>query len=341
MEKIKAFGEKGDRYPVSSPFIIMGYHKDAYPKGNEKMEPTYYIEGRSIGQDFDPREPWRMYHGDKIPGFPVHPHRGFETVTIVEDGVIDHTDSLGGNGRYAKGDVQWLTAGEGVQHCEMFPLVNDEKENPFEIFQIWLNLPKKSKMVSPHYKMIWKEDIPEVNETDSNRNTTNVRIVHGEYKDIVMNKSTPDSWAADLENDVRILLLTLEPNAEFMLETKSKTASRMLVYYKGSDLNVEGIHLDKEDMYVELMEGETVRIKNGEETSKILVLEGNPIDEPMAAYGPFVMNTEEEIIQAYNDYRRTEFGGWKWKDRGPVHEKNKGRYAQFSNGEIDYPKEVK
>ncbi len=124
------------------------------------MGPAESLAGRNIGQDFNPNEKWRMYHGEKVPGFPAHPHRGFETVTVVTKGVVDHSDSLGAAGRFGFGDVQWMTAGKGVQHCEMFPLLHKDKENPLELFQIWLNLPKASKMVAPHFAMLWSDAIP-------------------------------------------------------------------------------------------------------------------------------------------------------------------------------------
>jgi redox-sensitive bicupin YhaK (pirin superfamily) len=137
-------------------FIIIDY----FPKGNGEMGPAASLEGRNIGQDFTIKDGWRMYHGDKIPGFPAHPHRGFETVTVVLQGFVDHSDSHGQAGRYGNGDVQWMTAGSGLQHSEMFPLLYDDKENTGELFQIWINLPKAKKMVEPHFKMLWAEDIP-------------------------------------------------------------------------------------------------------------------------------------------------------------------------------------
>ena len=123
------------------------------------MGPIDNLSGRSLGSDFTVKDGYRMYHGKTVPGFPAHPHRGFETVTIVRKGLVDHSDSMGASGRFGNGDVQWMTAGKGIQHSEMFPLLNKDS-NPLELFQIWLNLTKKSKFVQPHYKMFWKEKIP-------------------------------------------------------------------------------------------------------------------------------------------------------------------------------------
>jgi len=137
---------------VLSPFLFCVYHNDAYPAGNENME----APRRGNGADFNPSAPYRMYHGDKIPGFPQHPHRGFETVTVTlsGSGLVDHSDSLGNAGRYGNGDLQWMTAGRGIVHGEMFPLVNLDKPNPLRLMQIWLNLPKKNKMVDPTFVMV-------------------------------------------------------------------------------------------------------------------------------------------------------------------------------------------
>jgi len=124
------------------PFLFCVYHKDFYPPGDEEMGVR---DERGDGSHFHPSVPYRFYHGHRIPGFPRHPHRGFETITATIDGIIDHADSVGNAGRYGGGDLQWMTAGSGIQHAEMFPLVNDDKANPSRFFQIWLNLPSWKK----------------------------------------------------------------------------------------------------------------------------------------------------------------------------------------------------
>jgi len=157
IRKIQALGFP---WTTRDPFLFCVYHADAYPESDGAFGPVSSLAGRKLGNDFDIKDGWRMYHGRTIPGFPVHPHRGFETVTVVRKGIVDHSDSLGGAGRYGHGDVQWMTAGKGIQHAEMFPLVNQSSPNPLELFQIWLNLPRKSKFVEPHYTMLWREQIP-------------------------------------------------------------------------------------------------------------------------------------------------------------------------------------
>lgn len=158
--KIHTLGK--DPWPTIDPFLFCAYHLDDFPAalpGTLGPAPRE-LRGRQIGSDFSRRDGWSMYHGDQVPGFPAHPHRGFETVTIVPKGLVDHFDSMGATGRYGNGDVQWLTTGDGVQHSEMFPLVNDTAGNPLELFQLWLNLPRKSKKAKPYFAMLWSEDMP-------------------------------------------------------------------------------------------------------------------------------------------------------------------------------------
>ena len=119
------------QWTTFDPFLFCAYHYDLYPKANKEFGPNESLEGRNIGQDFTIKNGYRMYHGDVAPGFPVHPHRGFETITLVRKGFVDHADSLGAAGRYGTGDVQWMTAGRGIQHSEMFPLLHQDQDNQF------------------------------------------------------------------------------------------------------------------------------------------------------------------------------------------------------------------
>ena len=164
----------GFPWETEDPFLFCVHHDDAYPAGNEALGPAAPLAGRNIGQDFAGKDGWRMYHGEVVPGFPQHPHRGFETVTIARRGYIDHSDSLGATARFGHGDTQWMTAGKGIVHAEMFPLVDREKSNPLELFQIWLNLPSKSKLVAPHFAMLWAHVTPTHTARDAAGRATDV-----------------------------------------------------------------------------------------------------------------------------------------------------------------------
>ena len=150
----------GFQWSTAEPFLFCVHHLDEYPRANGRFGPDASLADRPIGNDFAGIDGWRMYHGSTVPGFPQHPHRGFETITYVRRGLIDHADSMGAAARYGRGDVQWMTAGSGIQHAEMFPLLDSDNPNTMELFQIWLNLPAADKMVEPHFAMLWDADIP-------------------------------------------------------------------------------------------------------------------------------------------------------------------------------------
>lgn len=334
--KIISTGKLGFQMQVKNPFIACMHHQDAFPRGNDQMGPAASSKEKNTEGEFDHNAPWRMYYGDTVPGFPVHPHRGFETVTVVLEGFVDHADGLGAMGRYGNGDVQWMTAGEGLQHSEMFPLLSQTQPNPMELFQIWINLPAKSKFVPPHYKMLWNEEIPLPVHTDNKGRNTQIRLISGQYGQVQSPIPNPDSWAADKNNHVGIWLITMEPEAEFVIPGISSTLSRMLYYYMGDTFKVESTTLSS-DHFCELAGGESITLKNGTKTSRLLLLEGEPIQEPVVAYGPFVMNTQEEIMQAYADYQKTRFGGWPWSQDGPVSPRDKGRFALYEDGREETP----
>ena len=332
MSKILNIEPLGFPWKTQDPFLFCAYHRDEYPKGNSKLGvPSKELKGRNLGQDFYIKNGWRMYHGQTIPGFPYHPHRGFETITINKEGVVDHSDSLGAAGRFMGGDVQWMTAGKGVQHSEMFPLLNEDKENPLEIFQIWLNLPKISKMVDPHFKMLWKEDIPVIKHKDASNKEVEIQVVAGAINKVKALEPTPNSWAANNENSVGVYTVKMEAGSSWTLPKVNGTANRSVFFYKGESIFIDGKKIAA-NMLIELVANEDVTIENGNKEAYFLILEGKPIGEPVAKHGPFVMNTRAEIQEAMIDYSNTQFGGWPWNEREVVHAANRGRFASHSDG---------
>lgn len=321
----------GFPWETLDPFIFCVHHRDEYPKGNAEMGPAVSLEGRNIGQDFTVKDGWRMYHGQTMPGFPYHPHRGFETVTVVKEGFIDHTDSMGAAGRFGKGDVQWMTAGKGVLHSEMFPLLNQDKGNPMELFQIWLNLPKASKFVEPHFKMLWQDMIPVLRETYDNGKLIEVDVIAGKLKELQAPPPTPDSWAANPANEVSILTIKMEAGARWVLPKASAEAHRMLYFYKGNGLQVEGQIIPAYHS-IRVKADVDCTLQAGMEDCFLLLLQGKPIKERVVQHGPFVMNSEAEIREAFMEYQRTQFGGWPWPKQEQVHERNKGRFARYADG---------
>ena len=322
---------------VGDPFLVRMHHLDYYPRGNENQGvPKELLPDPQPKEDFDLSKDWRMYYGKEVPGFPAHPHRGFETVTIVLQGYVDHGDSAGQSGRYGMGDVQWMTAGKGMQHSEMFPLVHEDKENTLELFQVWLNLPKRSKFVEPNYKMLWEEEIPELISKNDHGKVTKTRIISGSYKNTRGPKPTPDSWANNPENHVGIYISNLEPKASFTLPKVSSTLNRRLYYFEGEDFILDGNEFNGKKSF-KLSGDEEITLLNGNKKARLLVLEGEPINEPVVSYGPFVMNTMEEIQQAYDDYQETQFGGWPWETTYPVSPIDIGRYAKIEEKDTRPP----
>jgi hypothetical protein len=319
------------QWPTIDPFLFCVHHLDAYPAGNDQLGPDAPLEGRDLGQDFAGSDGWRMYHGQVVPGFPQHPHRGFETVTFVRQGLIDHSDSLGATARFGRGDVQWLTAGEGIVHAEMFPLVDRDGDNPLELFQIWLNLPAADKMVEPYFTMLWAADIPVVSFEGGS-----VTIVAGALGDAKPASPPPNSWAARDDAEVAIWVLRLDAGASWtMPATRHPDVVRTVYFFEGDSLSI-GDHRLGASTGAVVRSDTDVEVRAGDAPIECLVLQGRPIGEPVAQYGPFVMNTRAEIEQAFSDYQRTGFGGWPWDDDGPVHAEP-GRFARHPGGLVEHP----
>ena len=312
-------------YPTGDPYLFCVYHKDEYPKGNGRME----APRRGNGSDFDPDQPYRMYHGNRVPGFPQHPHRGFETITATIEGLIDHADSAGNGGRYGQGDLQWMTAGQGIVHSEMFPLIKTDAPNPTRFFQIWLNLPARSKMVPPSFAMFWDADVPKWTSEDGLSKAT---IWVGKYLGVEKNNSPPpNSWASDESNDVALVHLTLQPGAKFTLpKAHEPTVNRSLFYIEGAaGMIVDGKTINaKQSLILDPKEDVVLELPSDSSgPGEFLWMQGKPIEEPVAQYGPFVMNTQDEIMKAFADYQETQFGTWPWPREDMVFPADKGRFA--------------
>lgn len=303
------------------------YHKDQYPAGNSRLE----APETGNGADFDPSKPYRMYHGDRVPGFPQHPHRGFETITATIDGIIDHTDSMGNGGRYGFGDSQWMTAGKGIVHGEMFPLVNQTSDNPCRFFQIWLNLPAKDKMVDPHFTMHWAPQVNKVQRDDG----SSLTLFAGTYKSLKSEAPPPNSWASDPENDVAIYHITLPPNSQIKIPASEKDGvNRTLYMIEGEEAVIDGKSFSHKIWAVADASKELKLAATSSSPSQFLILQGKAIGEPVAQRGPFVMNTQQEIMQAFHDYQRTQFGGWPWPQDAKVFPRDKGRFALLNGVEM-------
>ncbi len=325
----------GFPWETADPFLFCVHHDDAYPAGNEHLGPAASLAGRDLGQDFQVKDGWRMYHGKVVPGFPQHPHRGFETVTIARRGYIDHSDSLGATARFGRGDVQWLTAGGGIVHCEMFPLLEKDRPNPVELFQIWLNLPASDKLVEPHFTMLWADSLPRIQSADAEGRKTEVTVIAGELAGQRPPPPPPHSWASRPDSDVAIWSVVMEAGAKWTLPAAAgQDTVRTLYFFAGPRLGV-GEHTQESHAAMLVRCDVDLEIVAGGAECEMLVLQGRPIGEPVVQYGPFVMNTRAEIQRAMSDYQRTRFGGWPWPSDDPVHGPDEGRFARHIGGRVE------
>ena len=222
-------------------------------------------------------------------GAPDHPHRGFETVTYLLHGGMKHADSAGNRGDLNPGDVQWMTAGRGVIHSELPQDHMMEHGGLMHGFQIWVNLPAKDKMMAPRYQDIPSEAIPEATNTDG---TVWAKVIAGTALGAVA--------VIDTVIPITYIHLKLQPGAVY--EHPCTPEHNLMVYAFGGSMSIEGKPLADGGLGL-LSEGEHLVLVAGDEGAECLLLGGPEIDEPIARYGPFVMNTREEIYQAVHDYQ--------------------------------------
>ena len=259
------FGYHGDGVAARSPFLLLDY---AAPTS---FAPT--DERRGVGQ---------------------HPHRGFETVTIVYDGEVEHRDSVGNGGVIGRGDVQWMTAGSGILHEEFHSAEYAARGGPFEMVQLWVNLPRQDKLTAPRYQGIVAEQIPEVALPDG---AGTLRVIAGDYAG---NAGPAQTFSPMNVWDARLA-------AGKAVELPQPDGWSTLVVVLAGTVTVNGRRLDQRQMATLSSTGSGVSIEAGTD-AKLLLLAGEPIDEPVIGHGPFVMNSQAEIIQAIADFNSGKFG---------------------------------
>jgi redox-sensitive bicupin YhaK (pirin superfamily) len=231
-------------------------------------------------------------------GFPDHPHRGFETVTYLLEGQFEHRDSFGNHGVLGPGDVQWMTAGSGLVHSEMPGSEIVKNGGRLEGFQIWVNLPKRDKMKAPQYQELKAAEIPQAKSPDGK---VVARVVAG--------KALGVTGAVTTHIPILYVHYTLEPGGE-VLEEVSRDHNAIAYVIRGeAAVGEAGQSAQEGRMAVFAHDGEGVRIANrGSEPVDVLLLAGQPIGEPVVRYGPFVMNTKQELYEAFEDFRSGKMG---------------------------------
>ena len=248
-----------------------------------------------------------------VRGVGVHPHKGFETVTIAYKGSVAHNDSAGNSGVIHPGDVQWMTAGAGILHKEYHEESYSQKGGPFEMVQLWVNLPKKDKLTKPHYQAITSDQVAK---STLPENQGVVNVIAGEFNWVDANGNAANSNPANnaatkvtgpAATYTPLTAANLNLNAGAQLTTTTPAAwNTALLVIKGS-VEVNGQSAPEHSFVLFANEGEEITIK-AKENTVALFLSGEPINEPIAAYGPFVMNTKEEIMESLREAQSGKFG---------------------------------
>lgn len=228
-------------------------------------------------------------------GAPDHPHRGFETVTYVLDGEIEHKDSQGNRGLIAPGDVQWMTAGAGIVHSEMPSSKIMSAGGRVHGFQMWVNLPQSAKMRSPRYQELFSRDMPTID-------------LEGGRAVLIAGEGYGHSGAADTHLPITYMHVQLHPEAATILEVDPGHVAFVYAFRGGGEVGATGAAMAPGQMAVFDTGGGRIPLRAGEEGIDVLVGAAEPLDEPVARYGPFVMNTRAEILQAFEDFRAGRMG---------------------------------
>ncbi len=269
---------------VGDGFRVYNYFPSGY-KLREKLSPFLML-------DFNPAFDFGASNRPK--GVDVHPHKGFETVTIAYKGSVEHYDSTGNSGVINPGDVQWMTAGAGILHKEFHEKGFSKKGGPFEMIQIWVNLPKKDKLTAPKYQALVGS---EMNKVLLPGDSGVVNVIAGNFNDAKGSAST--------FTEINMFDIRLNQNGEMTTGIPASHNTAILVV--DGNIEVNGQNAEMHDFILFKNEGEAITIM-AKEKSVLLLLSGVPINEPIAQYGPFVMNTQQELQEAFTEYESGKFG---------------------------------
>jgi redox-sensitive bicupin YhaK (pirin superfamily) len=268
---------------VGDGFRVHNFFPSGYNFGQYRMSPFVLLDYNSR-VDFSPREHPR--------GVGVHPHRGFETVTIAFKGKVAHHDSYGNSGVIGEGDVQWMTAGSGVLHKEYHEETYSKTGGPFQMVQLWVNLPAKDKMTTPRYQAITSDAMGIYKD-----NGAEVKVIAGSFKNV--------KGPAKTFTPIEMYVINLAKNAKVDFSIPENYNTAMVVTEGSCTINDSAAGTDQFVLFKN--EGEQIELY-AEESCSLLLISGEPIKETIVAYGPFVMNTKEEIMKAYEDVNAGKFG---------------------------------
>ena len=269
---------------VGDGFRVHNFFPSGYNIGNDRMSPFFMMDYNSK-VEFSPRENPR--------GVGVHPHRGFETVTIAYQGKVAHHDSTGNSGIISEGDVQWMTAASGILHKEYHEEEFSKKGGPFQMIQLWVNLPARDKMSKPKYQAITNDQLGKY----QLYNGSVIEVIAGEFKGM--------KGAASTFTPIEMYNAKLKKGSAVTFDLPENFNTGILVVEGGVKINGEKAPADNFILFKN--EGETIAVE-ADEDSVLFVISGEPINEPIAAYGPFLMNTHEELEQALEDFNKGKFG---------------------------------
>jgi hypothetical protein len=269
---------------VGDGFRVFNYFPSGYNIRKE-ISPFLMLD---FGPSFD------FGPSDKPRGVDVHPHRGFETVTIAYKGAVEHHDSAGNSGIIYPGDVQWMTAASGILHKEFHETEFSKKGGPFEMIQLWVNLPKQYKMSPPKYQEISAKNkvlVPLAG------NAGEVNVIAGDFNG--------QKGVASTFTPINLFSVKLNKDGQLDLDIPANHNTSILVVE--GELEVNGQKASLHDFVLFANEGEHMQII-AKENAVFLIMSGEPIDEPVAQYGPFVMNTQQELMEAIDDFNKGKFG---------------------------------